>query len=87
VANKQRERLANLRRDRDNVKVKAALSNLEGIAKGTDNTVPAFMECVAAYATIGEIGDVLRGVLGAPREFGSLSLHLIRQKGKKGGNK
>ncbi|MDR9459559.1 MAG: methylmalonyl-CoA mutase family protein [Dehalococcoidia bacterium] len=71
VANKQRERLANLRRDRDNVKVKAALSNLEGIAKGTDNTVPAFMECVAAYATIGEICDVLRGVFGEQREFGS----------------
>jgi methylmalonyl-CoA mutase N-terminal domain/subunit len=71
VANKQRERLANLRRDRDNVKVKAALSNLEGIAKGTDNTVPAFMECVAAYATIGEICDMLRGVFGEQREFGS----------------
>ena len=71
VANKQRERLANLRRDRDNVKVKAALSNLEGVAKGTDNTVPAFMECVAAYATIGEICDVLRGVFGEQREFGS----------------
>jgi methylmalonyl-CoA mutase N-terminal domain/subunit len=71
VANKQRERLANLRRDRDNIKVKAALSNLEGIAKGTDNTVPAFMECVAAYATIGEICDVLRGVFGEQREFGS----------------
>jgi len=71
VANKQRERLANLRRDRDNNQVKAALSNLEGIAKGTDNTVPAFMECVAAYATIGEICDVLRGVFGEQREFGS----------------
>ena len=71
VANKQRERLANLRRDRDNVKVKAALSNLEGVAKGTDNTVPAFMDCVAAYATIGEICDVLRGVFGEQREFGS----------------
>ena len=71
VANKQRERLANLRRDRDNNKVKAALSNLEGIANGTDNTVPAFMECVAAYATIGEICDVLRGVFGEQREFGS----------------
>jgi methylmalonyl-CoA mutase N-terminal domain/subunit len=71
VANKQRERLANLRRDRDNVKVKAALSNLEEIAKGTDNTVPAFMECVEAYATIGEICDVLRGVFGEQREFSS----------------
>ena len=71
VANKQRERLTNLKRDRDNVKVKTALSHLEEIAKGTDNTVPAFMECVAAYATIGEICDVLRGVFGEQREFGS----------------
>ncbi len=71
VANKQRERLANLKRDRDNVKVKAALSNLEEIAKGTDNTIPAFMECVEAYATIGEICDVLRGVFGEQREFSS----------------
>lgn len=71
VANKQRERLANLKRDRDNVKVKAALSHLEEIANGTDNTVPAFMECVAEYATIGEICDVLRGVFGEQREFSS----------------
>ena len=49
----------------------AALKSLEEVARGTENTMSAFLECVAAYATIGEICDVLRGVFGEQREFAS----------------
>jgi methylmalonyl-CoA mutase N-terminal domain/subunit len=71
VANRQMERLAQVKRDRDNTAVDAALNRLEEVARGADNTMPAFMECVAAYATIGEVCDVLRGVFGEQREFSS----------------
>ncbi len=71
VAKRQRERLAQVKRDRDDTKVDAALKSLEEVARGTENTMPAFLECVAAYATIGEICDVLRGVFGEQREFAS----------------
>ena len=52
------------RRERDNGAVKAALKRLEEVALGTENTVPAVLECVEAYASIGEICDVFRGVFG-----------------------
>jgi len=69
MAKKQRERLAQVKRDRDNEQVRIALKRLEESAKGTDNTMPAFLECVEAYATIGEMCDVLRGIFGEQKEF------------------
>ena len=45
------------------------LRHLEDVARGTDNTMPAFLECVEAYATLGEMCDVLRKVFGTPKEF------------------
>jgi len=71
VAKKQMERLAQVKRERDNTAVGAALKRLEEVARGTENTMPAVLECVAAYATIGEVCDVLRGVFGEQREFSS----------------
>ena len=65
----QLDRLAKVRRERDDGAVKAALSRLEEVARGTDNTVPVILECVEAYATVGEIADVFRGVFGEQREF------------------
>ena len=38
------------------------------IAEGTDNTVPAILECVRCYTTEGEIVDVLRSVFGEYQE-------------------
>ena len=72
VAKKQVERLAQVKRERDNSAVSAALKRLEEVARGTENTMPAVLECVAAYATIGEVCDVLRGVFGEQREFASV---------------
>ncbi|MCK4964898.1 MAG: methylmalonyl-CoA mutase, partial [Dehalococcoidia bacterium] len=69
VAKRQKERLARVKQERNGDAVGAALKKLEGAARGTENTMPAFLECVAAYATIGEICDVLRGVFGEQREI------------------
>ena len=68
-AKKQRERVAKVRKDRDQGEVDGALKNLETVARGNDNTMPAFLEAVASYATLGEICDVLRGVFGTQKEI------------------
>jgi len=69
VERRQKERLAQVKRDRDSEQVSIALKRLEETARGADNTMPAFIECVEAYATIGEMCDVLRGVFGEQKEF------------------
>ncbi len=69
VEKRQKDRTARVRQDRDNGKVKQTLRRLEDVAKSTDNTMPAFLECVEAYATLGEICDVLRKVFATQKEF------------------
>ncbi|MDY6907562.1 MAG: methylmalonyl-CoA mutase family protein [Chloroflexota bacterium] len=69
VARRQRERLERVKRERDQARVSAALGRLEEVAKGGDNTVPAILDCVEAYATIGEMCGVLRRVFGEQKEF------------------
>ena len=66
---RQVERVRRVRRERDNLAVESALRRLRDAASGSDNTVPAILECVEAYATVGEIADVLRGVFGEQRDF------------------
>jgi methylmalonyl-CoA mutase N-terminal domain/subunit len=58
------ERLNRVRRERDSAVVKRALDNLHRAAEGTENTMPAIIEAVRAYATLGEIMDVFRAVFG-----------------------
>src|SRR2546421_424445 len=58
------ERLGRVRRERDNAAVKRALENLRHVAEGTENTMPAIIEAVKVYATLGEIMDVFRSVFG-----------------------
>ena len=67
---KQLERVNRVRLERDGGTVEATLGRLREIALGKDNTVPAILECVEAYATVGEIADVFRGVFGEQRELG-----------------
>jgi len=67
-AEKQRERLAEVRRTRDDRAVAAALKELEQAAKGSANVMPPMVEALANYATLGEVCDVLRGVFGEARE-------------------
>jgi methylmalonyl-CoA mutase N-terminal domain/subunit len=58
------ERLKRVRRERDNLTVKRSLENLRRVAEGTENTMPAIIEAVKSYATLGEIMDVFRTVFG-----------------------
>ncbi|WP_084658331.1 acyl-CoA mutase large subunit family protein [Thermogemmatispora onikobensis] len=58
------ERLNRVRRERDQAAVRKALDNLRRVAEGRENTMPAIIEAVRAYATLGEIMDVFRSVFG-----------------------
>ena len=64
---KQIARVQRVRHERDEAVTAAALQRLRAIAVGTDNTVPAILECVESYATVGEIADVFRSVFGEQR--------------------
>ncbi|MDI6600273.1 MAG: methylmalonyl-CoA mutase family protein [Thermoanaerobacteraceae bacterium] len=68
VAEKQKARLARLKSERDNNRVKEALSGVEKAAKGEENLMPYIIEAVKAYATLGEVCDVLRSVFGVYQE-------------------
>ena len=67
VARQQSDRLARLKHDRDNTQVKASLARLEEMARSNENTVPATLECVENYCTLGEICQVFRDVFGEQR--------------------
>ena len=66
---KQKEKLIQLKKNRDNAKVSQTLNHLENVARCKDNTMPALIKCVQAYTTIGEMCDVLRKVFGTQKEF------------------
>ena len=68
AARQQIARLNRLRRERDGARISAALSRLEAVARSEDNTVPAVLECVESYCTLGEICEVFREVFGEQRE-------------------
>ena len=64
----QKEKLAKVKKERDNGKVKEILAILKKAAQGKGNVVPPILDAVKAYATIGEISDTLREVFGEYRE-------------------
>jgi len=68
-AKKQIAGLKKVKKERNTADVTSALDNLKMVAQSTENTLPAFIRCVEAYATIGEICDTLRDVFGVQREF------------------
>ena len=61
---RQVDRLNEIRRTRDNRDVAEKLRALERAAKGSDNLMPPLLEAVKAYASVGEMMDVFRGVFG-----------------------
>jgi methylmalonyl-CoA mutase N-terminal domain/subunit len=61
---RQVERLRKLRLDRDNGRVGQALDGLRLACQGTENSMPHLLDCVRAYATLGEIMGVMKGVFG-----------------------
>ncbi len=63
------DRLQRVRRERDQTAVSQALQQFENAARvGKDNLMPYIVEAVRAYATLGEMCNVLRGVYGEYRE-------------------
>jgi methylmalonyl-CoA mutase N-terminal domain/subunit len=64
VAAHQLERLARVRAERDEGLLDAALARLEDEARGQANLMPAIVEAVEAYGSIGEICDRLAAVFG-----------------------
>ena len=68
VERAQTERLRALRERRDSAAVEKALGKLEEGARGTENLLPRILDCVEAYATVGEISNRLRKVWGEYRE-------------------
>ncbi len=60
----QVERLKELRGKRDNGAVGQALDRLRLACQGSDNTMPHLLDCVRAYATLGEIMGVMKSVFG-----------------------
>jgi methylmalonyl-CoA mutase N-terminal domain/subunit len=69
VEEEQVARLQKLRRERNNAKVKQVLSKLYDAADKDENLMPTIIEAVKAYATLGEICDVLRKVYGEYKEL------------------
>jgi methylmalonyl-CoA mutase N-terminal domain/subunit len=61
---RQNERLASVREERDDERVEDALAAVRETARGDDNLVPPIVDAVKAYATVGEISDVLREEFG-----------------------
>ncbi len=64
----QAERLARVRAERDPGRVESALEGLRQAAASGRNTMPHFVEAALAYATLGEMMDVLREVYGVYEE-------------------
>ena len=68
VRTHQIERLEQTRARRDNGAVANALEKLKRAAQCSENTMPATIEAVQAYATLGEICSALRDVYGVYEE-------------------
>jgi len=68
VRDRQVEKLQRVRDRRDEGAVANALEKLKRAAHANDNTMPATIEAVRAYATLGEICSALRDVYGIYEE-------------------
>ena len=61
----QIQKLSNLRANRDSSLVESSLRRLnEALPSSSTNIMPLILECAEAYATLGEISDVLRESFG-----------------------
>ena len=61
---RQKARLKEIKRSRDNAKVETTLNNLRSAARRGENIIPYILDAVKAYATEGEIMNVLKEVYG-----------------------
>jgi len=67
AAQKTLDALEETKRNRDDTRVKAALTRLEEEAKSDNNLMEASIECAKARVTTGEWSETLRGVFGEYR--------------------
>lgn len=74
VEQEQIARLRQVRQMRDNALLQQRLTVLDKVARSEENIMPALLDAVRAYGTIGEITDVLRGVWGTYEEDGAALL-------------
>ena len=72
TADKQLARLEDIRKTRDNEAVRRCLDALRETARGSGNTMYPLLDCVRAYATVGEMCDALREVWGEYEEVPSI---------------
>jgi methylmalonyl-CoA mutase N-terminal domain/subunit len=72
AADAQAARLAAVKARRDSGRVARSLDALKAAARGADNTMYPLLECVRAYATVGEMCDALREVWGEWEEVPSI---------------
>jgi len=68
VARHQLNRLREVKRTRNKTLVKQTLSDLKKAARDEVNLMPYILQCVRAYATVGEIMDALKEVYGVYEE-------------------
>ncbi|MFB0522278.1 MAG: methylmalonyl-CoA mutase, partial [Candidatus Bathyarchaeia archaeon] len=69
VEEAQLGRLRSMKKDRNGGKVKKVLDELHVAAERDENLMPPIIKAVKAYATLGEICNVLRDVFGEYREL------------------
>jgi methylmalonyl-CoA mutase N-terminal domain/subunit len=65
---RQCEKTRRVRAERDAGAAARATARVAECARGGENLMPAILEAVEAYATVGEIADALRAVFGTHRE-------------------
>ena len=65
----QSERIRAVRANRDEREAQSLLTQLEAVARGTENTMPHILNCVEHACTLGEISDAFRRVWGEEREL------------------
>jgi methylmalonyl-CoA mutase N-terminal domain/subunit len=68
VEEQQKKDLAALRRSRDGRTVSSALGSLRQACADGKNVMPPLIEAVKAYATVGEISDVMREIFATYEE-------------------
>ena len=68
----QIERVRALRERRDAQAVMSSLNKLKQAATTDENLLPRILECVEAYATVGEISNALREIWGEYREMSTI---------------
>jgi methylmalonyl-CoA mutase N-terminal domain/subunit len=68
IEERQIKKLGKLKKRRSAGKVRDALHSVTQAAESSDNLMPPILDAVRSYATVGEISDALRQVLGEHRE-------------------